>query len=114
MMREYYKAMNQPTALIRPGVVLVCGPKSNYGPLTSHYFVVSYNQKGHVNVLDCNNNVWYLTKEEAEEMWVLQDDLQYQDGWSFAEQRKVEVLFDSNARYISEICAGRMDFRFYP
>jgi len=114
MLREYYKAMNQPTALIRPGVVLVCGPKSNYGSLTEHYFVVNYSKSGHVNVLDCSNNVWSLTKEEAEEMWVLQNDLQYQDGWGLAEKRKVEVLFDFNARYISAICAGLMDDRFYP
>lgn len=88
---------------INRGVVLIAGPDNPYHAPHWHFYVVNP-ELGHV--LDMNNNIYLMDREEMEKMLVVTDDLTSEDWWHDHAQ------VNQNEVYMSEICAGEMDHKF--
>jgi hypothetical protein len=88
---------------INRGVILIAGPKNNYHPAHWHFHVVNP-ELGHV--LDLNNNIMHMDRDEMESMYVVDHSLTYEEWWENCSQVRGDKI------YMSEICAEVFDKRF--
>lgn len=89
---------------IRRGVILVAGPDNKMEREGSAFDVVQVTERG-VDCLECNNNVWFFTHEEAQTFYVASYKLSDLDWYR-------EAKIHPDAEKLSEICAGEHDKRF--